>query len=55
MAAMKGESGRRMWFIWERREGSSLIQWREREERTAEKECGWKGKGWSTEGRTTRL
>jgi len=38
MAAMKGESGFRIVFIWERRVGRSLTQWREREERTASKD-----------------
>lgn len=45
MAARKGESGFMIVAIWARREGRSLIQWREREERTAEKECGAKGRG----------
>ena len=45
IAARKGESGVRMRAIWERWEGRSLIQWREREERMAEKEEGGKGRG----------
>jgi len=52
---MKGESGFRMPFIWERRVGRSLTQWREREERTALKDWGSNGRGWSTGGRTVRV
>jgi len=37
MAATKGASGLRMLLIWRRREGRSLIQWRDRELRTASK------------------
>ena len=35
MAARKGESDFSILFTWERMPGRSLIQWREREERTA--------------------
>lgn len=45
MAARKGESGFRRPATWASREGRSLIQWREREERMASKELGGKGRG----------
>ena len=51
---MKGESGSRMVLIWERREGRSLTQWRESEERTALKEWGGKGRGEGAGGRVIR-
>src|ERR1700739_322060 len=35
MAAINGASGLRMLLTWARREGGSLIQWRERELRTS--------------------
>ena len=52
---MKGESGFKMPLIWERREGRSFTQWRERDERMASKDCGAKGRGVSGGGRTVRV
>ncbi|KAG5298996.1 Arp2/3 complex [Histoplasma capsulatum G186AR] len=44
IAAMKGLSGFKIWFICVRREGRSFIQWMEREERIASKVLGPKGR-----------
>ena len=54
MAARKGESGFRTLLTLERMAGRSLIQWREREERQAEKDCGSKGRGEGAGGMTVR-
>ena len=44
MAARKGESGFKMRLIWESMPGRSLTQWRERDDRTALKDSGLKGR-----------
>lgn len=52
---MNGESGFKIPLIWDRRDGRSLTQWSDRDERTALKDCGANGRGEPGGGRTVRV